>query len=164
MSDNKNKNIFKKLNILDLFIILIIICAVVFAGIKFSSATHSKFISGDDKITYIIKVKAIRQQSAEAFHQGDGIYDKLTDEKIGTIKSIKIEQSKEYVNLANGSLSEQKDIPDKYDALLTVECNGKISDDGYYLNGNQQVSNMSTLNIYTKYVKCTGQIISILNE
>ncbi len=164
MSDNNKKCLFKKFNFLDLFIILIVVCAVAFSVVKFTSATHSDFISGDDKITYVLKVKAVRQVSADAFHVGDGIYDTATDDQLGIVKSVEKMPAKEYINLADGSLTEQREIPDKFDVYITVECDGKISDDGYYLNGNQQVSNLSTLNIYTKFIKCNGQIISIIEE
>lgn len=164
MSDNNKNGLFKKFNFLDLFIILVVVCAIIFSVVKFTSATHSDFVSGDDKITYVLKVKAIREISADAFHSEDGIYDSITDDQIGVIKNVEKKPAKEYINLADGSLTEQRDIPDKFDVYLTIECNGKISGDGYYLNGNQQVSNMSTLNIYTKFVKCSGQIISIVEK
>ena len=160
MIDNNGK-LFGKINILDLFVILLIVAALLFGVVKFSSSMHSDYISGNDTINYTFKVKAIRIGSVNAFNVGDTIYDRQTNESVGVIKKIRHEQAYEYINLADGTISEPREIPDKYDVYLEMECPGKISSKGFFLNGNKQVTNMSTLGIYTKFINCSAQIYKI---
>lgn len=158
---DKNGKIFGKINILDLFVIVIIVAALIFGTIKFSSSMHSDYISVDDTVNYTLKIKAIRIGSVNAFNVGDTIFDRQTNESLGVIKKIVHEPAYEYVNLADGSITEPRPIPDKYDVYLHIECPGKISSKGFFLNGNKQITNMSTLNIYTKFINCFGQIDKI---
>ena len=158
---DKNAKLFGKINILDFFIVVLIVAALAFGTIKFGSSMHSDYISGNDTIHYTLKVKAIRIGSVNAFNVGDTLYDIYTNESVGKITNVRHEKAYEFINLADGTITEPKEIPDKYDVYIEMECPGKVSNKGYFLNGNKQVTNMSSLGIYSKFISCTAQINKI---
>lgn len=157
MIDNNGK-LFGKINILDITVIILVIAAVLFGTLKFVMSEHKDNVKSDDTINYTLKIKAIRIGSVNSFNVGDEIFDKVTDKSLGVIKKISHEKSSEFINLADGSISEPREIPDKYDVYLEIECKGKKSDKGYFLGGNKQVNNTSSINIYTRYITCFGQV------
>jgi len=157
MIDNNGK-LFGKINILDLSVIILIIAALAFGVMKFVFSEHKDNVKSEDIINYTIKIKAIRIGSVNSFNVGDEIFDKQTDTSLGVIKKISHEKAYEYINMADGSITEPREIPDKYDVYLEMESKGKKSSDGFYLNGNKQVNNTSSIHLYSRYITCLGQI------
>ncbi len=157
MIDNNGK-IFGKINILDFCVIILIIAAVAFGSLKFIMSEHKENIKAKDTINYTLKVKSIRMGSVNSFNVGDEVFDKVTDKSLGIIKNITHENSKEYINKADGTITEPKEIPDRYDVYLDIEAKGEKSSEGFFLSGNKQVNNTTSINIYTRYITCSGQI------
>lgn len=157
MVDNNGK-LFGKINIIDFSVIILIVAALAFGVMKFVFSEHKDNVKSNDSINYTIKIKAIRIGSVNSFNVGDELFEKNTDIPLGVIKNISHEKSYEYVNMADGSITEPRELPDRYDVYLEMECNGKKSADGFFINGNKQVNNTSSVHLYSRYISCVGQI------
>lgn len=158
--DEKGR-LFKKINIVDLAIILIIavsICATVY---KFGFSKHKSVATSDTKITYVVKVKAIRDVAESALNVGDSVFEKTTKKPIGKIIDKRKEIAKEVVNMADGSLQKEVEIPEKYDVYLTIEDEGIVSDEGYFLDGNYQIGVFSSINLFTRTVDTSATVLQI---
>ena len=52
-------------------------------------------------------------------------------------------------------------LPDKYTCMVTIEADGRESEDGYILDDTTELSVGRSVDIITKYVKTSGEIISV---
>ncbi|UKI36569.1 MAG: DUF4330 domain-containing protein [Clostridiales bacterium] len=48
-------------------------------------------------------------------------------------------RQKEVVNKADGSLTSEVEVPDRYDVYITVKGSGTANDTGYFLDGTYQI-------------------------
>lgn len=158
--DEKGR-LFKKINIIDLALVLIIVISVAATVYKFGFSKHKAVVNSDTKITYVVKVKAIRDVASNALNVGDNLYEKGTKKPIGKITDKKVVNAKEFVNMADGTLSKQAEIPERYDVYLTVESQGTQSDEGYFLDGNYQIGVFSSISFFTRTVDTTGTVTEI---
>jgi len=158
--DEKGR-LFKKINIIDLALILIIVISVVSTVYKFGFSNHKDVGSANTKITYVVKVKAVRDVASDALKVGDALYEKTTKKPIGKITDKKVDVAKESVNMSNGTLSKEVEIPDKYDVYLTIEGEGLVSDEGYFLDGSYQIGVFSSVEFFSKFVDTTGTVTEI---
>lgn len=158
--DNKGK-LFGKINIVDLSVIIVLVLSVVLCVYKFSGANDPSKSGNTKKITYTLKAKAIRQVSCDSIEVGAKVYDKETEEYIGTVVSKTQEKATEYVNNADGKIDKQVEIPTKFDLYFDVECDAQINDKGYYLGGVKEITNYATLNIYTNKIEVSTTVMNI---
>lgn len=160
MIDEKGK-LFGKINIIDLLALVIIVVSVAAVCFKFGFSVHKNVGSAGDEITYVMKVKAIRQSSADALNIGDSLTEKTTKKKIGKIIDKRVEKAKEVVNKADGTLTSEVEIPDKYDVYITVKGSGTSNDTGYFLDGTYQMGVFSSVEFTSKYIATTGTVTEI---
>ncbi len=160
ITDEKGR-IFGKINIVDLLAILIVVVSLAAVCFKFGFSAQKNVGSANDEITYVMKIKAIRETSADALRIGDNLTEKTTKKKIGKIIDKKVETAKEFVNMADGSLSEEVEIPDRYDVYITVKGSGISNDTGYFLDGAYQVGVFSNVVFSSKYIETTGIVTQI---
>ena len=158
--DEKGK-LFKKINIIDLALLLVIVISIGATVYKFGFSTHKSVVTADTKITYVLRVKAIRQMAVDAINIDDVIYETVTKKAIGKIVDKKVTEATEFVNMADGTLSKEDKIPEKFDVYLTVEAKGLVSNDGYFVEGNHQLNIFSNVNFSTKTVETMGTIMEI---
>lgn len=158
--DEKGK-LFGKINIIDLAAIVIIIVSVAAICFKFGFSAHKNVGSANDEITYVMKVKAIRDTSADALKIGDQLTEKTTKKKIGEIIDKRVETAKEVVNKVDGTLTREVEIPGRYDVYITVKGNGIVNDTGYFLDGAYQLGTFSSVVFSSKYIETTGTVIEI---
>lgn len=150
-----------KINILDLFV-LIIIVALIFASIvKFRNYNEEDNENSKiDKFTYQLKISGVREYTIDAFSSGDIIYDSQANVEIGKIVGITYTNSKGYEQTENSKVV-SLEFPDKYDLLLQVETDGIINESGYYANKTVELRVGSEKTIETLYVQTNARITSI---
>jgi hypothetical protein len=124
--DEKGK-IFGVINILDLFLILLLIGALVFAGIKF---TQNEDVASGPKttkeVTYVLYNSAEHPFVVDQIKVGDIIKDKDKNVPIGKVVSIDKQPGKAAVSTADGRMV-MATVPEKYSVYITVKTKATVS-------------------------------------
>ena len=130
---DKNGKLFGKLNIIDLLIILIVIAAIVFIGIRFLGGSEDELHPAQKVILtfYAPEAPALLEGKAGP---GDPVIDFDNSLDLGTLTSFEAEPATTFaVNPATG---EPVEIPVPDQCRLTFSCEtwGWLSDDALRIN------------------------------
>lgn len=150
----------KKINIIDIAVVVLILALVVFAYLKFGVYEHTKTDAEMNKIQFSIKISEVRGYTGEAFKVGDTLYDSQTKLAIGTITNVEMITSKISSETTDGRIIYVEN-PERYDVTITVETEGIENDKAYFANKSVELKVGSEKTVETRYVKTTGRIISI---
>lgn len=157
---NKNGKLFGKISIID---IIVVVCIVVLAfGIyaKFTSSSDAVSSSERANIEFVYKVKSVRDYTVKGFEKGGSFYDSDTKEYMGEVVGVTAEPAIMDVNLVDGTYK-NVEVPDKFDAYVTVRVNGKYNSLGYYTTDNKYIGAGSTLNAWSKFTNTGGEIVAV---
>ena len=147
----------KKINGLDIFIIVVIIAVVAFGAYKGLNINKNKGTGSEAMyvdVEYDAYVERVRMKTVDAIHVGDLLYDKTTGVCIGEITD------KAYFPFAEPEITEagnavMAEVPDYYTLKITVESSIIEKEDGYYLGGIVEFKSNSKTEVYTKYAEPT---------
>lgn len=157
---NKNGKLFGKISIID---IIVVVCIVVLAfGLyaKFTSSSDAVTSSEKANIEFVYKVKSVRDYTVDGFRKGGPLYDSDTKEYMGEVVGVTTEPARMQVSLVDGTYTDLE-IPNKYDAYVTVRVSGKYNSLGYYTNDNKYIGAGSTLNAWSKFTTTGGEIVDV---
>lgn len=155
---DKQGKLFGKINIIDLFIVFIIISAVAILGIKLSSGATTGGTTVP--VTYTVKVEGIRKTSEEYFVPGEKVYNDK-DEFMGEIVEVtNVKEAVRYELKSNGEYAVVTD-PSRIDLEVTIKANATENDKGFYIGGKISVLAGSTKNLTTKDIEFHGTIIDV---
>lgn len=150
----------KKINIIDIAIVILIIALLFAAYLKFAVYDHTKTDAEMTKIEYSIKIPAVRRYTADAFKVGDTIFDSTTKLAIGTITNIEVVNNVGVVETSKGTIASAEN-PNRYDVTITIQTDGMETDKAYFADRSVELKVGSEKQIETLYVKTTGTIMSI---
>lgn len=150
----------KKINIIDVAVVILILILIVFAYLKFGVYEHTKTDAEMSGIQFSIKISEVRKYTGDAFKVGDTIYDSQTKLAIGSITNIEMVNSKVNSETTDGRIILVEN-PERYDVIITVETQGIENDKAYFADKSVELKVGSEKVIETLYVKTTGKIISI---
>ena len=156
----KDGKIFGKINIVDFFVLLVVVLLVLGAIIKFGKFNNKTEESSNEIIEYKIEVKSIRDFTVKAFESGDIVYDSQTGVNIGKITNVETVPAETYEIMENGK-TELVNNTDRYDMTLTIETPGTVETDAYYANKTIELKLDSEKKFETKYAKTTGKVSEI---
>ena len=156
----KDGKVFGKINILDFFVLLVIVLLVIGAILKFGKFNNKTDESSTQTIEYKIEVKSIREFTINALASGDTVYDSQTGVNIGKITNVEKKPAETYDVAENGEIMTVYN-PYRYDIVITIETPGDASKDAYYANKTIELKLDSEKKIETKYAKTTGKIMEI---
>ena len=129
--DEKGK-IFGKINVIDLALIVLIIAAGAFVGVKFfgNSSADTQTL----ECSYVVKIENIKETSLKYLKTGDTLYN--DDNAFMGV----IEKEPEYVNateiaIKNDGSYAEAELPERVDVLLTIRGEGMKNSNGFYLDG-----------------------------
>ncbi|NLK64412.1 MAG: DUF4330 family protein [Tissierellia bacterium] len=137
----------RKFNWVDYCIILFIIAIIAVLGLKIknvlsANSTGNKEISSTKK-EVVLLINDVRQYSVDALQVGDNIYSDDTNYYFGKIINIEVEDS--YLplikNNGEGVLTRS---PEKYNIILTVDCNVSDRPNGVFAEGITEIKVNST--------------------
>jgi hypothetical protein len=124
--DQKGR-IFGAINILDLFLILLLIGALIFAGIKFTQ--EGEIVSGpktQKEVTYVLYNSAEHPFVVDQIKKGDVIRNKDNNAKIGEVVAVEKQPGKSAVSTADGRMV-MATVPEKYSVYITVKTKATVS-------------------------------------
>lgn len=153
----------RKMNPIDILVIVVILAVVLLAGYKFVvvNKIQSTGIAKEEKnMEYTGVVKGVRQPTVDAFHVGDKMYDDKTGVYMGEIKNIDSKPQKTVELLPTGEFSEVEKI-DYFDVTLTLSGPILNKEKGYFISGTMELKLNSEFPVFTKFAKPNIQLTSI---
>ena len=156
---DKNGKIGGKISIIDIGVIVLIIAAAIGLVIRFTSGTTTA-VTSNETFRYVVKVNMVREYTVNALQKRGITTDKKAEMVLGEIKDVKVEDSKIQSTTASGKI-EWSNLPDKYTCYVTIEAEGRESEDGYILDDTTELSVGRSVDIITKHVKTSGEIASV---
>lgn len=159
--DEKGR-LFSKISIVDIAVVIFLICAILFVGIKFFAPAEN--ISGAEETAYeyTFKVDNIRQASVDALVKSVGktVYD-AEGAFLGTIRKIESEEPyKTAVTKADGTMV-TTEVPGKYTVKAVVEVTARKTTDSIMVSNKRELSVGSHLSITTPEITVEVVIASI---
>ena len=156
---DKNGKIGGKISIIDIGVIVLIIAAAIGLVIRFTSGTTTA-VTSNETFRYVVKVNAVREYTVKALQKGGITTDKKAEKVLGEIKDVEVGDAKMQSTTAEGKI-EWSNLPDKYTCQVTIEAEGRESEDGYILDDTTELSVGRSVDIITKNVITSGEIISV---
>lgn len=160
--DNKGK-VNGKFNIIDVFVILLIIVVAAGIFVRFGSKMTSA-VKTEKDFRYTVKITGVRQYTVDALEKKGVITDKKSEKIIGEIEKVDVFPAEFQSTTASGEVVETV-LPERFNCLVTLKSKGKESNDAYYTEDENELSAGRTIDIFSKYVKTSGEIkdIEVLN-
>lgn len=156
---DKNGTVAKKVNIIDLFIILIVIAAA--AGICYRFVGNpAKAVTDKVTVEYVVEIEGIRQYSVDALKKMGITTDEKATTEIGEIVNVEQKEVEFQSTTADGRIVNTS-LPERYTALVTIQAECKESDDGYYTDDSEEVAVGRSVDVVTKYVSANGLVKSV---
>ncbi len=148
---DKNGKLFGKLNIIDLFAIVVVIVLIGGGFYRFYGKME-KETSTPTTIEYVMEINNIRQFTVDALERKGDIFTQKTKLNGGTIVNV---ESKPYVQVGtmpDGTVL-NAEVPDRYTAYVTVRTEGRSGERVYLDSANTEIYVGGNLAWDTKWVQ-----------
>ncbi len=156
---NKEGKLFGKISIIDILVVIVIIAMAFGVYMRFFK-TPEKIEVKTEKFTYVVRIDNVRDVSIEALKNSGDIYDINTAEHLGKI--VKVEpQPYSVTSIKSDGTTVLFDYPERYSAIVTIETDGNVSQNGYYTATNRLIGVGSAMHFESKYIESMGDVISI---
>lgn len=156
---DKNGNIKGKINIVDIAVILLIIVVIVGIAARYGNKITDS-VKSDKQFEYVLKVENVRQYTVDAIKKKGNVTDKRSEKKLGEIIDVTVENATQQSTSASGAVT-MTEVPDRYTCYVTIRAVGKESADNYILDDSTELSVGRNVDLYSKYVKTSGDITSV---
>ena len=157
--DEKGK-LFGKISVVDILVVLIFAVAIGGFIYKFTAGNDALRITADSPITMTLRIKAIRQFAVDAVDIGDEIYER-NGPILGRVVSVKSDGYRDTFDLNDGTQA-YGDVENRYNLYITLESVGRISDDGYFINGSRQVAVGSEIKIRSDKINADSSVYELV--
>jgi len=147
----------KKLNIVDICVILLVVIFALGVGIRFVSI--EKAATKDVELSYTIRVEGVRSFSVDALNQSEDFSNGI-DTVFGEVTDVKAEPAEKEYTTSEGNIVKVK-VPEKYDCYVTMKAPAVKKGSIYYLDDENPVSVGEEFELITKYVKTYGTIVEV---
>ncbi len=129
--DEKGK-LFGKISVIDIALIVLVIAAVAFVGIKFFGGHADN--SENTECSYVVKIDNIKETSLKYLKVGDTLFDD-DGAFMGVIEKDPVSAVATDVAIKNDGSYAIAEIPGRVDVLLTIKGDGLKNNNGFYLDG-----------------------------
>lgn len=158
---DKNGRLFGKISVIDVLVVLVVAVMAVALRAK-SDAPGIVAPEENVTITYQVKVNALPAHMAEALKVGDPVYEDgtSTNGSLGKVVNVQFSDGTRLATLSNGTLK-MVPVEGTVDALVTVEAEGSVDENGIMLNHVFPLGINSSRNFCTSYTQFTGTVVNI---
>ncbi len=126
----------KKFNILDIFIVAIILLSAVVVLVVFKGSSDTNEAE-TKKVSYTVMAENVSGDVQGLITVGEKIYNSSNYDYLGVLKSVKIESQMGYnYNIVTGKY-DKYEVPDKYCVYLEIEGNGLETDTNITVEGTE---------------------------
>ena len=129
---DKNGKLFGKINIIDLLIILVLIAALVFIGLKVLAPDSSSGETQSSKVQIGFYAAQVEQGFENVFYEGAPLYEDLTNVSLGELTDWNIETEYQYQVNSEGE-NVMVEHTNNHFVKLTAEVNGTMASDGLHI-------------------------------
>ena len=129
---DKNGKLFGKINIIDLLIILIVIAALIFVGLKVLAPDSNSGETQSSKVRIGFYAAMVEEGFENVFYEGAPLYEDLTDVSLGKLTDWNIEPEYEYQVNDNGETIKVEHTNNHF-VNITAEVNGTMASDGLHI-------------------------------
>lgn len=157
---DENGRIGGKVNLVDLIVLLLVVLIVAVMGVRLGVTDRSDTGVDVEKTVYQMEVRGLRSYSIDAVREGDQLYDSKDGVCMGTITGIEVKDTVDAIQGVDGTF-EEGPVENRYDLIMTVETETKNTGGRRYVNGTNEVSVNSSMEMRTKYLKFTGTVVGI---
>lgn len=156
---DKNGKIKGKVSIIDILVIILVV--VVAAGIaaRYGSSITTA-VKSDKQFEYVLSVENVREYTVDALNKMGKVTDKKSEKDLGEIIDVRVENATQQSITASGEVK-NPETPGRYTCFVTIRATGKESNDNYILSDSTELSVGRNVDLYTKYVKTSGDIKSV---
>lgn len=156
---NNKGQLFGKVNIIDLLIIIVII-SVIGGGIYKFTTLDNLLSEGELKeLSLTMEIPSERDGLFESIQKGDIIYDSIRGSEFGIVESKSRKAHKELIVNQEGFV-EYTEIPGLYDIEIQVKSPSKVTDDGIVI-GTTPIYIGSSIRIRSSLYVFTGDVLNI---
>ena len=152
---DKNGKIGGKVSIIDILVVVLVVAVIV--GIV---ARYGSRVKSNKQFEYVLKVESVRQYTVDALEKKGKVTDKKSEKDLGEIVDVQVENATLQSTTASGELK-NPELPGRYTCYVTIRATGKESDDNYILEDSTELSVGRNVDLYSKYVKTSGDIKSV---
>ena len=156
---DKNGKIGGKVSVIDILVVLLIVAVIAGIGVRYGSKITSA-VRSSEKFEYVLRVESVRHYTVDALQRMGKVTDKKSEKDIGEIVDVRYENATQQSTTANGRVV-NPELPDRYTCYVTIQAVGRESDDNYVLDDSTELSVGRNIDLYTKYVKTSGNIESV---
>ncbi len=140
--------------------IIIVIAAIIVAGVMFFSMGGTETINETVKIEYVVEFRAIRNEFADNFAVGDGVVDSVAKYHLGEVIDYSVGPAAYSGNDFSAGALVSSEYPEHSDVRLSVAAEATVGAGGrYVLDGGYDISVGTTMYIrlpnYTGVGYCT---------
>ena len=156
---DKNGKIKGKVSIIDILVVLLIIAVIAGIPARYGSKVTTA-VKSDKQFEYVLRVENVREYTVNALKKMGKVTDKKSEKELGDVVDVQVENATQQSITASGEVK-NPETPGRYTCFVTIRATGKESDDNYILHDSTELSVGRNIDLYTKYVKTSGDIKSV---
>lgn len=156
---DKNGKIKGKISIIDILVVLLVILVIAGIAARYGSKVTTA-VKSDKGFEYVLRVENVREYTVDALKRMGKVTDKKSEKDLGEIVDVKVENATQQSVTASGEVK-NPETPGRYTCYVTIHATGKESDDNYILDDSTELSVGRNIDLYSKYVKSSGDIVSV---
>ena len=150
---DKNGKIGGKVSIIDILVVVLVVAVIVGIVARYGSSVTGAVKSNK-------QFESVRQYTVDALEKKGKVTDKKSEKDLGEIVDVQVENATLQSTTASGELK-NPELPGRYTCYVTIRATGKESDDNYILEDSTELSVGRNVDLYSKYVKTSGDIKSV---
>ena len=129
------KKTMPKFNMIDVLIILVLLAALFGIALRFDLADKIGLQAQTDEAEVYLLIEDIQEASLEYFVPGENLYIELQDLLFGEITEVvDVRPAIKYNAVFTGEIM-KSEAPGRIDVVLSVRSKGRMSDEGFMING-----------------------------
>ena len=157
------KNFMKKINIIDIGVIIIFILFIVGLSIRFSGTEATSPVNNTTQVEYTVIIENIRNYTVEALKKSNILTEQKTGAIIGEVLSIETGSYFEETKGTDGKLY-LAEVPNRYSCTLVLKSPVQKMNDRYFATDTTEISAGKSFKFSTKYAQTTGTIVKVLEN
>lgn len=159
----KGKKILEKISIIDIVVVAALIFALICVYQKYNEVVANSSVSDINSainFEYTVKFQNVRSTSGEMLKVGDVVYDKVSGTQIGKISSVEVKPTSLQLEKITGEII-NREFNERADVIVKIETWGSIKNGEYMARDLIRILLGKNLEMETKYVTISGEIIEI---
>ncbi|OOB79409.1 MAG: hypothetical protein BEN19_07645 [Epulopiscium sp. Nuni2H_MBin003] len=150
----------KKINIVDVIVIIMLIVIAFGLFIKFKPSGTNEMAANHKTIDYTVKIDGVRNYTINALEQTTAVYRAKTNDYMGEIVNISYEPYRAVKVIEETAEQQLVPVQDKYTVYITIQTEGREADMMYLDSSGTEIYIGGNVDWFTKWVNIySSQIV-----